>query len=56
MPQVRFVADFDWKPSRQITVAYRSGDELLVTTACANAAMAAKKAVKVSKKKAQANG
>jgi len=46
MPWVKFTADFDWKPTRQTTVAYRAGDEKLVTTPCAKAAVAAGKAVK----------
>lgn len=47
MPKVRFTADFDWKPNRQSTLAYREGDEKLVPTACSKAAIAAGKAVKV---------
>lgn len=41
MPQVRFVADFDWRPRRQITIAYKVGHECSVTTPCAEAAIAA---------------
>jgi len=40
MPWVHFTADFDWKPNPQVTVAYREGQRLLVTTPCANAALA----------------
>nr|WP_278377191.1 hypothetical protein [Brucella anthropi] len=40
MPWVYFTADFDWKPNPQVTVAYREGQRLLVTTPCANAALA----------------
>ncbi|KAB2743544.1 hypothetical protein [Brucella anthropi] len=40
MPWVRFTADFDWKPMPQVTVAYRKGQCRLVTTPCANAAVA----------------
>lgn len=40
MPWVQFTADFDWKPTPQVTIAYRAGQRLLVTTPCANAAIA----------------
>lgn len=56
MPWVRFTSAFDWKPTRQVTMAYRAGDEVLVTTPCANAAMKAGKAERLTKKKAKANG
>jgi hypothetical protein len=56
MPWVRFTADFDWKPKPQVTIAYRDGDELLVTSPCAEAAVKASKAVKIVKRKAKANG
>ena len=46
MPWVRFTADFDWKPTRRVTYAYRAGDQKMVTTPCALAAVAAGKAVK----------
>lgn len=57
MPRVRFSADFDWKPTRQVTIAYRAGAEELVTTPCATAAVAAGKAEKIaSKGRGKANG
>ena len=40
MAWVRFVADFDFKPHPQTTVAYRAGDERNVTRACTAAAVA----------------
>lgn len=40
MSWVRFIADFDFKPHPQTTVAYRAGDERNVTRACAAAAVA----------------
>jgi hypothetical protein len=48
MPRVRFTAAFDWKPKPQITIAYPEGFEGLVTTPCAEKAIAAKKAVRIS--------
>lgn len=40
MVKLRFMADFDFKPSAMMTLAYRAGQEAVVTTACAEAAMA----------------
>ncbi|WP_273785606.1 hypothetical protein [Brucella intermedia] len=40
MPWVHFTADFDWKPKPQVTIAYRKGRRLIVTTPCASAALA----------------
>lgn len=40
MPWVRFTENFDWKPTPQNTTGYLKGQELLVTTPCANAAKA----------------
>lgn len=45
MPWVRFTADFDDKPTRQVTVAFLDGGTHFVTKACAERAMAAGKAV-----------
>lgn len=45
MPWLRFTADFDDKPTRQVTVAFRAGDVKFVTKACAERATAAGKAV-----------
>lgn len=49
MPWVRFCAPMDWKPKPQVTIAYKAGATELVTTACAKAAVAAGKAVRVKK-------
>lgn len=54
MPQrVRFLADFDYKPTRQVTVGYKAGTEKLVKTECAEQAIAAGKAVEIEPKKAK---
>lgn len=47
MPRVRFSEDFDWKPTKRVTIAYLAGSEELVTTPCAAAAIAAGKAEKI---------
>ncbi|MEQ1956010.1 hypothetical protein [Mesorhizobium sp. CN2-181] len=49
MPWVRFTTDFDFKPKRAVTLAYRRGDECNVTTPCAAKAVAAGKAVRLRK-------
>lgn len=51
MPWVRFTADFDFKPKPAVTIAYRAGDDKLVTTPCANAAIALGKATKLPSRK-----
>jgi len=51
MPRVRFSEDFDWKPTRRVTIAYRVGTEEMVTTPCAAAAIAAGKASKITRKR-----
>lgn len=38
MPWVHFIADFDFRPSRRLALAYRAGTTLLVPTAAAEAA------------------
>lgn len=51
MPHVRFTADFDFSPAAlggRVTLAYRAGTTVTVTTECATAAIAAGKAVKAS--------
>lgn len=53
MPYVRFVDSFDWVRSPAQTVGYKAGWEGLVTTPCASAAVAAGKAVRVTKRKAK---
>lgn len=50
MPRVRFTEDFNWDipgSNRRQTVAYRAGDRFLVTTPCAEAAIAAGKAQRI---------
>lgn len=49
MPWVRFEQAFDWKPKPSVTQAYLPGQVKLVTTACAVAAIAQEKAVRVKK-------
>ncbi len=49
MPWVRFTADFDFKPKRAVTVAYRQGMVKMVPTPCATAAIAAGKAEATTK-------
>ncbi len=57
MPWVRFSQPFDWKPKPSVTIAFRAGDEKLVTTPCAHAAVAAGKGVVVKKsRKGKADG
>jgi hypothetical protein len=45
MARVRFIADFDYKPTRAVTVAYKAGMQCLVKRHCADQAIAAGKAV-----------
>lgn len=47
MPRVKFLADFDWKPTPQTTIGYRAGQMVLVTTPCAEKAIALGKAERV---------
>jgi hypothetical protein len=49
MPWVEFTDRFNWTPARdrRVTTAYKPGHQLLVTTACATAAIAAGKAHKI---------
>lgn len=57
MPWVRFIEPFDWKPKPQVTIAYLAGFAGLVTTACANAAIAKGSAIKIpTPRKADGNG
>lgn len=35
MPWVRFVADFNWHPRHNVTIAFKAGMVLLVTGRCA---------------------
>lgn len=52
---VRFTADFDWRQPA-FTIAYKDGMTLNVTRACADAAVAAGKAEKATRKKGSADG
>lgn len=54
MPWLRFTSDFDWSPRYGVTIAYLKGMELSVTRRCAEAAIAAKKAVKLPTPKREA--
>ncbi len=45
MPWVRFIDDFDWRPSPSVIIGYRVGMVLLVTTPCARLAKAKNRAV-----------
>ncbi|WP_196258572.1 hypothetical protein [Pelagibacterium limicola] len=49
MPWFRFDKDFDFKPRPGVTIAYRAGRTLLVTTACAARAEALGRGVMVRK-------
>lgn len=49
MPWVRFTDRFDWRPPQlkgRVTYAYKAGSTYLVTTPCAEAALAKGKAVR----------
>lgn len=54
MPWLRFTSDFDWSPRYGVTIAYLAGMEMNVTTPCAEAALAAKKAEKLPAPKREA--
>jgi len=56
MPRVRFTADFDYKPTRAVTVAYKAGMHCLVKRDCADQAIAAGKAVDFFKDREAACG
>ncbi|MBW9113150.1 hypothetical protein JNB88_05745 [Rhizobium cauense] len=45
MARVKFTSDFDYKPTSQVTIAYKAGMELTVKRDCAVQAAAAGKAV-----------
>lgn len=47
--RVRFTANFDWRPRRQVIFAFKASDEpITVKRACAEAAIAAGAAVEVT--------
>lgn len=52
MPRVRFTANFDFKPKPSVTQAFKAGEEKMVTTPCAEAAVKAGKGQIVKKVKA----
>jgi len=49
MPWVRFDLAFDWKPQPNVTIGYLPGQVKLVTTPCAEAAVAKGKGARVKK-------
>lgn len=49
MPRVLFLQDFDWSPRPGVTIAFKAGMGLLVTTPCAGAAVRAGKAERVKR-------
>lgn len=51
MPWFSFSADFDYRPTRRVTLAYRAGATLLIPTAAAEAAEAAGAGKRVPKPK-----
>jgi len=55
MARVRFIADFDYKPTKRVTVAYKAGMELTVKRDCAVKAVAAGKAVETETKSREAD-
>lgn len=44
MPWVRFLADYDWRATPAVTIAFKADTVALVTTPCAAAVKAAGKA------------
>ncbi|MBX8785277.1 hypothetical protein HBA94_16040 [Ochrobactrum sp. GRS2] len=54
MARVRFTEDFDYKPTKQTTVAYRAGMEITVKQDCADRAVALGMAVLLDQSKSVA--
>lgn len=54
MPWVRFTTPFVFKPKPNVAVAYKAGSEYLVKQDCAAAAIAAGKAVKITRRRKEA--
>ncbi|KQX55466.1 MULTISPECIES: hypothetical protein [unclassified Ensifer] len=52
--RVRFTADFDYRPTPQVTVGYLAGMEMTVKRECAEQAIAAGKAARVSANRREA--
>lgn len=48
--RVRFIGDFDYKPTRGVTIGYKAGMEQTVKRDCGEQAIAAKKAIEVDPK------
>ncbi|WP_071201832.1 hypothetical protein [Agrobacterium vitis] len=46
--RVRFLEDYDYKPTRQTTIGYKSGMEMTVKKDCGLKAIEAGKAVEIS--------
>lgn len=49
MARVLFTHDFDYKPTRQVTIGYRAGMKKTVKRDCAERAIAAGKAVSIDR-------
>lgn len=47
MARVRFIDDFDYKPTPMSTIAYKAGMEMTVKRECADEAIARGKAVEI---------
>lgn len=47
MARVRFIFDFDYRPTRMSTIAYKAGMELTVRRECADQAVAGGKAIEI---------
>lgn len=56
MPWFEFTSDFDFRPKRRLTLAYKAGTTALVTTPAAQAAEAAGAGKRVPKPKADDAG
>lgn len=52
MPWFHFALDFDYRPTRRVTLAYKAGKTILIPTAAAEAAEAAGAGKRVPKPKA----
>lgn len=46
---IKFTDAFSWKPKRSVTMAWKAGDTFNATRECAEAAIAAGKAVEMKK-------
>jgi hypothetical protein len=46
MPWVRFIKDYDFKPTPAVTIAYKAGMTEYVTRRCATLAIASEKAAR----------